>query len=560
MNVASFFKHWSITSNPFQAEEARHDAVFAKLGVGPAVHSDFDKICGELDRPSTSIVFGEKGSGKTAIRLQIEDRLRQFNADNPDRKCFFIPYDDLNPMLDRFHRRMGSPAPLDSFKQLRLVDHMDAILHQGVSRLVDGLVGGDREDPIDLGDRPRKAIRKADGDVKRDLLLLQVCYDNPETGHEWTHQLAGVIRRQRLIGPRFHLFFGGLLLVACAALLIYWSILRGKAPDVEGFRIAAWPWLLAGILSGLFGIGAWWRWLRLWRPTRRDARRLSAQLRTLDRTGESFYRSLVSIRHTDRIGANLPFDNSDDVRYDMFKRLRRVLRVFGYGSILIILDRIDEPTLVNGSVQAMRAITWPMLNSKFLQQEGIGVKLLLPLELRHELFRESSDFFQQARLDKQNLVERLTWSGAMLYDLCNARLRVCTSPQPGRDVHDEPPAADATSMFEDGPADSAAALSTSELAGPTDDGQGVVGSSGSDDISLHKLFCEDVSRQDIVDALDQMQQPRDAFKLLYTCIQEHCSTVTEEDAAWTVPRLILESVRRQQSGRVQELHKGLRPA
>jgi hypothetical protein len=91
MNVSHFFDHWGIAENPFRGEEARHDTVFARMSfVGGAggsgggsigcvalgsVHSDFEKILGEMTRPSTSVVFGEKGSGKTAIRMQIEDRI-----------------------------------------------------------------------------------------------------------------------------------------------------------------------------------------------------------------------------------------------------------------------------------------------------------------------------------------------------------------------------------------------------------------------------------------------------------------------------------------------------
>ena len=69
-----------------------------------------------------------------------------------------------------------------------------------------------------------------------------------------------------------------------------------------------------------------------------------------------------------------------------------------------------------------------------------------------------------------------------------------------------------------------------------------------------------MTRQDIVDALDQMHQPRDAFKFLYQCIQEHCSNVTQEQAAWVIPRLVLETVRKQQSDRVQQFYRGVRPA
>jgi hypothetical protein len=99
----------------------------------------------------------------------------------------------------------------------------------------------------------------------------------------------------------------------------------------------------------------------------------------------------------------------------------------------------------------------------------------------------------------------------MLYDLCDARLRACRAPD----------------------------------AAP---------------ISLLDLFAEDVTAKDLVDALDQMHQPRDAFKFLYACLNEHCSGVTAEQGQWKVPRLTLESVKKQQADRVQQLYRGIRPA
>jgi hypothetical protein len=172
----------------------------------------------------------------------------------------------------------------------------------------------------------------------------------------------------------------------------------------------------------------------------------------------------------------------------MFERLRRVDRPgSATPGILVLVDRVDEPTLVNGDAEKMREIIWPLFNNKFLQQERFGIKLLLPIELRHALFKESADFFQEARLDKQGFIERLTWTGPMLYDLCNARL------------------------------------------------QRLPGARGAEPLSLIELFAEDVTRQDLVDALDQMHQPRDAFKFLYRCFNEHCSNVTAEEGEWRVP-------------------------
>ena len=239
--------------------------------------------------------------------------------------------------------------------------------------------------------------------------------------------------------------------------------------------------------------------------------RLWRQLRFLSRTPDAYAAALIQLEPMYRTSAFLPMTGSDEHRYAMLDRLLRVLAHFGYTGALVVMDRVDEPTLVNGDPDRMRAIVWPLFNNKFLQQERLGVKLLLPIELRHALFKESSAFFQEARLDKQNLVERLSWSGPMLYDLCNARLAACRA-------------------------------------------------AGAGPISLRELFAEDVGRQDLVDALDQMHQPRDAFKFLYRCLTEHCSNVTAEQEDWRIPRLVLDQVRRAEADRVQQLYRGIRPA
>ena len=159
MTLSDFLNHWSISENPFRGEEARDDSVFARMSAGhrpgtprgsanPAAHSsfhsDFEKILGDLARPSTSIVFGEKGSGKTAIRLQINARVNAYNVDHPNAKVLLIAYDDLNAWLGRLHERAGGKTPLESFQSLRLVDHIDAMLGMTVPRLVDALPNGPR--------------------------------------------------------------------------------------------------------------------------------------------------------------------------------------------------------------------------------------------------------------------------------------------------------------------------------------------------------------------------------------------------------------------------------
>ena len=190
----------------------------------------------------------------------------------------------------------------------------------------------------------------------------------------------------------------------------------------------------------------------------------------------------------------------------------RILKEVGYVSMVVLFDRVDEPVSVNGQPDKMKAIVWPMLNNKFLQQSGVGVKLLLPLDLGHRLKREDTEFFQQARLDKQNMIERLTWTGSTLYDLANQRIQSCVGEGEYRAKR------------------------------------------------LNDFFDSGVTTQDLVDALDQMHQPRDAFKFLYSVIQEHCRNVSDSEPVWQIPKLMLDQMRRQQSQRLQEFYRGLSPA
>ena len=196
--------------------------------------------------------------------------------------------------------------------------------------------------------------------------------------------------------------------------------------------------------------------------------------------------------------------------YEMIKKLQGVLETLGFDGITVLVDRVDEPHMINGSVERMRALLWPLFDNKFLRHPGIGFKLLLPIEVSDHLAKEDKEFFERSRLDKQNLVDRLSWTGAMLYELCDARLAACR------------PAG----------------------AGP---------------ITLRNLFTDDVAREDLVEALAAAAQPRDAFKLLYRCITEHCSAVPHGPESARISRATLDLVRRLEADRVQGLQRGIRP-
>src|SRR5690606_3796120 len=71
MKVKEFLAHYGVGENPFGQEDAQSDHVFRDHCLEGTHHPAWDKIFGNPGTPSTSVVFGEKGSGKTALRLQI---------------------------------------------------------------------------------------------------------------------------------------------------------------------------------------------------------------------------------------------------------------------------------------------------------------------------------------------------------------------------------------------------------------------------------------------------------------------------------------------------------
>jgi hypothetical protein len=541
VTIDTFLDHWRLVEHPFRGEDARQDALFTRM-VDASVraasenplrpsrlprHPDYDKIAGEFSRPSTSIVFGEKGSGKTAIRLQMATSAAAYNAMNASRRVLLVSYDELAPFLERLHRRLrtvrrGKESPvLDSLRQTRLVDHVDAILATIVPRLVDALL---EHNPVaSPADRvvphfatpeeggPRKQLRKLDRNLKRDLLLLQAPYDRADGGGERTRELRRAMGLRTPLTMTLETVFAyaGWLLPA-GVFIVLWQ--RGMRTDdpvaVTAFFAAMGIWLAALLKrAATERIGVLAR-----------ARRLYRQLRTTGRTEFSLARSIRQLPPNWRPSTLLPTTDSEEVRLAMMSRLVRVLRAIGYESVVVVLDRADEPPLIQGDPDRMKAVVWPLLSNRFLQLEGWAFKLLLPIELRHQLVRESAAFFQDARMDKQSLIEALGWSGVTLYDLANQRLLACRPP-------DAPPAA------------------------------------------LIDLFAPDVTREHLIDALEQMRQPRDAFKLLYQCVQDHCNAATldastpatEGPGPFRISKATLDAARRAQVERVRQVTLGVRP-
>ena len=157
----------------------------------------------------------------------------------------------------------------------------------------------------------------------------------------------------------------------------------------------------------------------------------------------------------------------------MLLKFQSLLRSVGFSGIIVLVDRLDEPHLINGSAELMKAVLWPLLDNKFLKHPGLGLKMMLPMELTRYIEREERPFYERARLDKQNLVLSFAWSGEALYDVANARLQACAI-----------------------------------------DGQAP---------ALKDLFHPALNEQRLIETFRTLRVPRRLFKFLYRVIVAHCN-------------------------------------
>ncbi|MHC4955167.1 MAG: hypothetical protein ACYTGZ_15030 [Planctomycetota bacterium] len=522
MDVEQFLKEHGLSENPFGAEEARHDPVFERIVASSGMsHPELVKVLGNPDKPHTSVVFGEKGSGKTALRLLMAERITQHNDKAGERRTLLVAYDDFNPVLDTIARnksRRGSRRSRDPDRLLaafRLEDHQDAILSIAVTKLVDAILGAEQHssEPMKAPPNIDERLKSATRDTRMDIAALAALYDAPRGTGGSLERWRSLLKKLKLgFRVRFSFLKVAAVLLTVVALCLFAAPYAQDALDLDPSLAPGWAKPAAGV-TAVLAILAWAAWLvhrlRVWRM----ARRILKECIAVDRTAGQFREMLEDLPKRDRAMQPWPRPGGDgtNARYEMTSKFVRVIGHFGHNAMVVLIDRVDEPTLVSGRPERMRRLIWPMFDSKFFQQDSIGFKLLLPLELRYLIHKEDATFFQEARLDKQSLVDRLSWSGATLYDLCTERLRACH-----RDHNSE--------------------------------------------VGLTDLFAEDVTRDALIEALAQMQQPRDAFKLIYAVMLAHCSNVTADDANYRIPRLTFESVRRDQAQRINELQRGLSPA
>jgi hypothetical protein len=481
MKIQQFLEHHGIKANPFAEEDAQTDPVFKEHCIASTYHPCWDKVYGDPREPSTAIVFGEKGAGKTALRLQIVQHLDAYNREHPTQKIYTIEYDDFNSFLDRFRDKLSSRRRKTTDRVLaewKLWDHMDAILSLGVTRLVDRILN--KEEPAN-GTEAAKKSRPLDRYQSRDLLLLASCYDQSmaETAKSRWSRLARKLRFGTL-RTYTDLAIGWLVTIAVIGLIGY---LGWKDSENWGWLKTPWPYLaiVAGWIPRWFRAAKWWL----------TARAITKNVRVAKLQANALRKILMQFRTAEIARQPLPCKDRTDDRYELLIKFQGILQTFGYSGIIVLVDRVDEPHMINGAADQMRALLWPMLDNKFLKHPGLGFKLLLPIELVRFIEREDKIFYERSRLDKQNMVPSLEWTGEALYDIANSRLKACASP------------------------------------GST--------------LTLRELLSENVTERQLIDSLRGLRVPRHLFKFLYRLLVAHCNAHTDESPVWRIPSELFES-------------------
>ena len=498
MKIQEFLKHHGISRNPFAEEDAQTDFVFKDYCIDNTFHVGWDKIFGDPHDPSTSIVFGEKGAGKTAIRLQIAEHVSKHNRSHPDKKLFVVNYDDFNPFLDQFREHFGGRFRRTDklLGAWRLWDHMDAILSLGVTKLVDQLLSGGGDETL------QAKARSMPAHLRRDLALLSACYDQSRD-QGLVSRWSALCRRIRhrtwrayvlpIIGVLGTLLVGGAFLLSRSFEMVTPWLGEASNEQVSTLErlnesLLAAPWWLYLLLLLICWLPWLWKLGNRWFLAHSVVRRL----RTGQRHVGPLRKVLMSVTTRNLLGQPLPNKDRTDDRYELLAKLQNVLEHLGYSGMLVLVDRVDEPHLINGQTELMRALLWPLLDNKFLKHPGIGLKMMFPIELRRFIDREDRDFYQKARLDKQNMIPSLQWTGAALYDLASARIQACAT---------------------DGKS-------------PT----------------LRSLFDESVSDQRLIEGFRTLRVPRHLFKFLYRLLVDHCNAYTDDNPKWEVSNHMFESV------------------
>ncbi len=480
MKILDFLQHYGLGTNPFSDEDAQTDPVFKDSCIKTTKHPAWDKLYGEPSLPKTAIVFGEKGSGKTALRLQMIRELSLYNADHAGKNVFVIDYSDMNPFLDQFRNRQTRRRKIGKvLNRLTMDDHLDSILSLGVTQLIDRILAPTECSYPAAVDTAPVDLTKLTSEKVRDLLTLTAVYDRGRESVD-SYRFGKLLKLTKFQTVKKFMLSWRDLSIGIVGTVAVLSVFLAK------HWFAHYQWLAALlILFWLpFGIKSLLRFGRVWKIHR--------AMRAVPFDMKKGFTTLSRFAPGQLQTSDFPKRGSSDNRYELLTRFLNILNSIGFEGIVVLIDRVDEPFLINGAPELMKAVVWPLLDNKLLKFDRLGLKFLLPGELYHFMDKETKSFHDRARLDKQDVIPSLSWSGEALFDLTTARLNACLP-------------------------DSAK------------------------QISIMNFLDAAIDRHRVLDAFGKLRVPRHLFKFLYRLFVNHVSNTTEDAPNWKISSGCFES-------------------
>ena len=416
MFTQTWREHWGLSGDPFACEDADKDPVLGRVETS-AVHSGFDRVFGDPASPAPGIVFGEKGSGKSGLRLMMRRRLAAHNQAHPDARVFVVEYADFDGYLESLQRTLAHGKKRADTREVlsawRLSDHLDAILSLSVTALVDGLLDGQQR-------MARPSTKQA-----LDLHLLTALYyrskaRTPSEALEGLNRSLGAPGRSPAVGRTRRVFLSLL-----GAALVVAPELAGSVPALEPLAalqahrpltwgvaaaIALLPWAAEGLRD---------------RKRATFAARACHALRVLPTDPAPLHALLRRLGAMEQGELLMPQGDEEAVRFEYLQRTLALLAATGNHGLYVLVDRVDEPTLLADGGERMRDFVSSMLDIKLLQHPQLALKLFLPIEMESLWRSASAEQLKRMRLDKSNLVPELKWTGRELYEIANQRLLAC---------------------------------------------------------------------------------------------------------------------------------------
>ena len=371
-------RRWGLQEAPFLHDDADSDPLLERVDRW-AVHGVFERLHRGAAPGPSALVFGLRGSGKSALRRRLGEAMR--GPHGP----LVVELTELDPWLERLERAQ-SEGPGEA-------DGLDLLLSATARTLTEQLAAA----PARLRSLPRRA--------RAQLLALLALY-TPDFEGQRARQLDRLLhpRRARLLRGAAATLAGGAALNPLAAL-------EGVLPPS-----ALLPALSAAGAAALASLALLPPLLR--RALRGRARRLASEVGVVHADDRRLALALARLLpgHLGRV--------SDPVE----RRLERVrllvgsLRGLGWSGLQVLVDRVDESRALDGDPHRMRALLEPLVTGRLSEQDGVGVQAFLPLELRPMARPRAGRGLLHSSFEKRGCVEELRWSGQQLLELADRRL------------------------------------------------------------------------------------------------------------------------------------------